>query len=349
MGKVGQAIETAGLRTGNTLATPLRIVGEWWNALANVLRQWQSSAKNTAEVTKQTVNALVDNFLNFSKVEGKWYQRLTKWTINAVSACTRRPAMIAGAGILSGINQWVRKPFQKLLYTPGKMFKGMWNATRIFSKKKWFDFQSYDTHETGWDTRVNTIKDKKIGFLWATTWSSQKPAEAKPEIEKKEPKKEIEKPEAIKKPEIEKKEPKKEIEKPEAIKKSEIEKKQSDKNPEKLVSKKEIPSWEKPKTLDELKNQHTLESEKKQLEEKKRSLLDWKTMDEKFKKEYTKEYTKIFGGKIDEESVLARGKQNKKWENMEQLLVTLQKENPVMADFIEDEILAKKAPAAQAA
>ncbi len=329
MGKVGQAIETAGLRTGNTLATPLRIVGEWWNALANVLRQWQSSAKNTAEVTKQTVNALVDNFLNFSKVEGKWYQRLTKWTINAVSACTRRPAMIAGAGMLSAANQWIRKPFQKLLYTPGKMFKGMWNATRIFSKKKWFDFQSYDTHETGWDTRVNTIKDKKIGFLWATTWSSQKPAEAKPEIEKKEPKKEIEK--------------------PEAIKKSEIEKKQSDKNPEKPVSKKEIPSWEKPKTLDELKHQHTLESEKKQLEENKKNRVDWKTMDEEFKKKYIKDYEKVFGWNIDEESILARAKKNKKWENMEQLLIVLKKENPVMAGFIEEEILAKQASLAETA
>ena len=29
---------------------------------------------------------------------------------------------------------------------------------------------------------------------------------------------------------------------------------------------------------------------------------------------------------------------------MQQLLITLQKENPVMAGFIEDEILAKKAP-----
>lgn len=34
---------------------------------------------------------------------------------------------------------------------------------------------------------------------------------------------------------------------------------------------------------------------------------------------------------------------------MEQLLSTLQKENPVMAGCIEDEILAKQAPAAQAA
>jgi hypothetical protein len=46
--------------------------------IANVLRQGKSSAKNTAEVGKQTVDALVDNFLNFSKVDGKRYQRLTK-------------------------------------------------------------------------------------------------------------------------------------------------------------------------------------------------------------------------------------------------------------------------------
>ena len=334
MGKFKDNINNTGLRTGNTIATPFRIVGEWGNALANVLRQWKSSAKNTAEVGKQTIDALVDNFTNFSKVDGKRYQRLAKWTINLASAVTRRPAMIAGAGILSGINQWVRKPFQKLLYTPGKMFKGMRNATRIFSKKKGFDFVSYDTHETGKDTRVNKIKEKKFGFLWAKTWSSEKPVEAKPEA-----KKEIAKPEMKK--EEKKPEPKKEITKPEA--------KKPEQKPQTSVPKKEIASSEKPKTMDELKQQHKAESEKKSLEETKRNLGDWKTMDEKFKKEYIKEYEKLFGWTLSEESVLERGKKNKKWENMEQLLSTLQKENPVMAGCIEDEILAKQAPAAQAA
>lgn len=191
MGKIEQTINTAGLRTGNTIATPFRIVGEWGNALANVLRQWQSSAKNTAEVGKQTIDALVDNFLNFSKVEGKRYQRLTKGTINLASALTRRPAMIAGAGVLSWLNQWVIQPFKKLLYTPGKMFKGMRNATRIFSKKKGFDFASYDTHETWKDTRIQKIHDKRFGFLWAKTWSSENIKEEKKEVktEKKEDKK----------------------------------------------------------------------------------------------------------------------------------------------------------------
>lgn len=333
MGKFKDNVNNAGLRTGNTIATPFRIVGEWGNALANVLRQWQSSAKNTAEVGKQTIDALVDNFTNFSKVEGKWYQRLVKWTINLASAVTRRPAMILGAGFASSINQWMLQPFKKLLYTPGKMFKWMRNATRIFSKKKGFDFVSYDTHETGKDTRVQKIYDKKLGFLWAKKWSSEKPSEAKPEA-KPEAKKEEKKPE-----------PKKEITKSEAKK----EEKKPESKPEISAPKKEVASSEKPKTMDELKQQHKLESEKKSVEETKRTLGDWKTMDEKFKKEYSKEYEKMFGWTVSEESVVERGKKNKKWENMEQLLTTLKKENPVMAGFIEDEILAKQAPATQAA
>jgi hypothetical protein len=101
-----------------------------------------------AEVQKQTLNALVHNFLNFSKVEGKWYQKMLRIPVNAVSACTRRPAMILASDVTSSFNQGIWQPFKKLLYTPGKMFTGMRNATRLFSKKKGFDFQTYDTHET---------------------------------------------------------------------------------------------------------------------------------------------------------------------------------------------------------
>lgn len=140
-------------------------------------------------------------------------------------------------------------------------------------------------------------------------------------------------------------ETKKEIAKPEVKK----EEKKPESKPEISAPKKEIASSEKPKTMDELKQQHKLESEKKSVEETKRTLGDWKTMDEKFKKEYIKDYENVFGWTVTEESILERGKKNKKWENMEQLLITLKKENPVMAGFIEDEILAKKGPAAKAA
>lgn len=89
------------------------------------------------------------------------------------------------------------------------------------------------------------------------------------------------------KKEEKKPEPKKEITKPEA--------KKPEQKPQTSVPKKEIASSEKPKTMDELKQQHKAESEKKSLEETKRNLGDWKTMDEKFKKEYIKEYEKLFG------------------------------------------------------
>ena len=84
MGKITAAVDTGTLRVGNTIATPLR---RWWElineAVFNVLKRGKSSAKNTAEVGKQTIDALADNFLNFSKVQGKRYQRLIKWGINS--------------------------------------------------------------------------------------------------------------------------------------------------------------------------------------------------------------------------------------------------------------------------
>ena len=101
MGKLSQGINTAALRTGNTIATPLRIGGELANALANVPRQGISSAKNIAEVTKQTRDALIHNFTDFSKVEGKRYQKMLKVPLNLASAVTRRPAMIAASGVAS--------------------------------------------------------------------------------------------------------------------------------------------------------------------------------------------------------------------------------------------------------
>jgi len=56
-------------------------------------------------VSKQTRDALIHNLTNFSKVEGKWYQKMLKVPLNLVSAVSRRPAMIAGAGVASGLNQ----------------------------------------------------------------------------------------------------------------------------------------------------------------------------------------------------------------------------------------------------
>ena len=71
MGKITTWLNTMTLATGNTVATPFRRWGEIVHALANIPRQGCSSVKNIAEVNKQTWDALVDNFLNFSKVQGK--------------------------------------------------------------------------------------------------------------------------------------------------------------------------------------------------------------------------------------------------------------------------------------
>lgn len=354
MGKFKQGANTAATRTWNTIATPFRIVGEWWNALANVLRQGQSSAKNTAEVGKQTIDTLVDNFLNFSKVQWKRYQRFAKSTVNLASAISRRPLMIAWAGILSAANQWLRKPFQKLWYTPGKMFTGMFNSTRIFSKKKWFDFQKYDTHETGWETWINQIREKRIGFFgkgWSPIASEPKAPEAT-NIQQ----------DTVQAQQKVDTAPKST---PNAVqaKPQENPSEESDLFQQKLAEKdddfinKELADrglgdkWygpgaslqpkDKATSIQEAKKQWQAEAQAKknaEIEAKKRKNLG---KDEKEK--HKKDFTALLENNFTEEGVLARAKKNNKGNDMETILKTLDKENPTFATFIDDEILAKSA------
>lgn len=257
MGKFGQSLETAWLRVGNTAATPFRVWGEIANAWANVLRQGISGTKNMVEVGKQTLDALIDNFTNFSKVEGKWYQKLLKVPANLVSAVTRRPAMIAASGVASAANQWFLQPFKKLLYTPGKMFKWMRNATRLFSKKKGFDFAKYDTHETKEDTRASNRKAKSLGFFGAKKWvSEEKKVEEKKEKKVEEPKQEEKKSE--KKEEQKKENEWKEIQKPNDTKNPVDTQKPTENKPE---PKKEEPKKEN-KTTDKKDESEEKKSEK---------------------------------------------------------------------------------------
>lgn len=350
MGKIKQAAETAVLRTGNTVATPLRRWGEVGNALANILRQSKSSAKNAGEVGKQTVDALVDNFLNFSKVEGKRYQRFLKGTVNLASAVTRRPAMIAGAGVVSGLNQSARQPFKKLLYTPGKMFKGMRNATRIFSKKKGFDFTQYDTHETGGDTRVNKARETRFGFF-GKGWASEKKVEEKkvePKPEPKIEKKEVEKKEVVKKPEVKGNTTgtvssewmkKMEQEKNDAAADAILAEHRYGPGP-KFGSVPEKKAPDKPKNIVELKEKNKKESSAKdalELEQR-----HWKNQDPKFQTEYKKEYTKMLDGKLTKDGVIQRGKKHNKGNTPEEIISKLQEENNIeFASFLQDEVLKK--------
>jgi len=345
MGKFTQGLNTAALRTGNTIATPFRRWGEIGNALANISRQWYSSSKNITEVTKQTRDALVDNFLNFSKIGGKWYQKMLKVPLNFVSAVTRRPFMISGAGIASQLNQWVRQPFKKLLYTPGKMFKGMRNATRIFSKKKGFDFQTYDTHETWKNTWVNMIKEGGIGFLGRKGWSSEKQADIEKPIEAKktdaeskpiEVKKE-EKPIEVKKP-IEAKKPDAES-KPIEVKKEEkpIEVKKSDAEPK--LSKPASTPIDKPKSIADLKKNNTEETEQKEKKEKNENFPKRSSLDPTFKKKYKIDYTKKLKGNLTKEWIVARGKEAKLWTNAEEIVENFKKIDPTFAGYMEEEIL----------
>lgn len=99
---------------------------------------------------------------------------------------------------------------------------------------------------------------------------------------------------------------------------------------------------EKPKTLEALHKKHKNESEKKdQIEQSKK---EWKNLGRKEKSKNASEYEKLFDNTMTEEWVLARAKKNNLWDNIDQILITLKKENPTMAGYIEEEILAKKAP-----
>ncbi len=270
--------------------------------------------------------------------------------------------MIAGAGIASGLNQWVLQPFKKLLIdTPSKLFKGIKNATRIFSKKQGFDFQSYDTHETKGDTRVNQIKEKSFGFLGAKSWSSEKKVEDKKEDKKEEKKEEapinktpVNKPTENKKPEENNKsEDKKPTPIPEAPapKPAPVESKKedisSDKKKDQTPSKPTSPKIDEPKSIDEPK-----EKNNKEIVEKDKTEADaklWKNLDKESKTEYEKDMKKLLNNKITKEWVFERAKKNRKWRTMEEILATLKKENPTMASYIEDEILSKQTPAKQVA
>lgn len=365
MGKFKQWAETAALRTGNTVATPVRRWGSALNRIQNIWNQIDSSTKNMAEVSIQSRNALTDNFLNFSKVEGKRYQRMLKWWMNLASAVTRRPAMIAGAWVLSALNQGIRKPFTKL--APGKLFKDLKNSTRIFSKKKGFDFETYTRHETGWDTRVNQIKEKRIGFFGKGWNSEKKKTNEKPIEEKKTEEKKIE----VKSEPVAKVIPptpaKKPVEIPyNSISKEEMVKMEREKddaaadailaehgyepydsfsNPKKSVdvfwNPKEWPK-EEAKTIEELKKKNTAaaaEKDNAELEYRK-----WKSLDPKFKTQYEKEYKKIFNNNPTKAWVVERGKKNKKWETAEEIISTLKKDNNIeLASYIEDEIINKAA------
>lgn len=333
MGKFTAAIGTWALRLGNTVATPLRRWGELGNGLANIPRQWYSSTKNIAEVSKQTLNALADNFLNFSKVDGKWYQKMLKVPLNAVSACTRRPFMIAGAGLASGLNQWVREPFKKLLTTPKMIFKGIKNATRIFSKKKWFEFQSYDTHETTGDTWVNAWKEQRIGVLWAKIWASEQTKE-EPAPKTKSSHRWSKKWWSEKKEEIVKK-------KDQKINDTKNEISISEYKSEAPASVLPTPIPE-PKSIEQLQQKNIQESQEKEQKEQSENFPTWKTLDPKIKAGYKKEYDKLLKNNTTKDGIIARGKEAKMWDTPEEIIKNFKEKDPTFVGYME-EILSKSA------
>ena len=369
MGKLSEWISTAWLRVGNTIATPVRRTGEVTNALWNVSRQGLSSVKNIKEVQMQSLNAIVDNFLNFSKVKGKRYEKMVKVPVNFVSAFTRRPFMLAGVEVLSTLNQWIREPFKKLLYTPGKMFRWMWNATRIFSKKKGFDFAKYDTHETTWDTRVNQWKEKHIGFfgMW---WSPETAPEKKPDDKPKTPSEPETKPGNKPGTDVivwgkpwdgpviyngkennpeEKKDwwnnnpnrwgkwwwPENKWWWPEAKSQEKINVSTDWKStpPDKS---------NKPKSIAEIEKKNKEDSALKETEERKKKNPEFSSLDYKKKAEYARDYERLLWWENPtKEKVIERWKKENLGATIDEIMIKIKEKNPTMAGYVQEEILDK--------
>ncbi len=276
--------------------------------------------------------------------------------------------MIAWASVLSSLNQGIRKPFIKL--APGKLFKDFKNSTRIFSKKKGFDFETYTRHETGWDTRVNQIREKRIGFFgWGNSEkkkTSEKPVEAVvPQSAEKQP--EVKKEPIV----LQNAEPKKEEKKidvpvekkAEEIKKT-LDKPQEDPHAESVMFQEKIKEKDdafinkelaergygpgadlapKATSIADIEKQRKAEAMAKmqaEIEAKKRKNLP---KDEKEK--LRKEFAKLLDNRLTEEWVIAWGKKHNKGKDMEEILRRVDKENITFSTFIDDEILAKQAPA----
>jgi len=99
--------------------------------------------------------------------------------------------------------------------------------------------------------------------------------------------------------------------------------------------------------MDELKQQHKIESEKKDLADAQKK--EWKFLDRREKIKYETEFKKTLDNTMTEEGVLARGKKEKIGDTMDEILATLKKEYPTFAGYIEEEILTKKDPLSNAA
>lgn len=311
-------LNTLSTRVGNTVATPFRVGGEGINALANIPRQGMSAFKNIAEVQKQTWDALVHNFLNFSKVETKGYKKLFAIGSNLVSACTRRPAMIMASDITSTFNQWVWQPFKKLLYTPGKMFSWMRNATRILSKKEGFDFQTYDTHEVP-DIWIN--KNKNKWFFGGVSWSSKETTKKPSKATVKESPKESSKESSKEKPQ---EKPKENI--TSASWSSVGEKKTDTGNP----------SWSEKPANDDTKKEKTETPKTKESIEKEKNTPEWKMLSPEHKEYSKKEYNILLKDMPTREWILAYGQQTNKWNTVEEIIANVKKDNPTFAGYLQE-------------
>lgn len=303
---------TLATRTENTFLSPVRIVWEGVNALTNIPRQSLSAIKNITEVQKQTLNALVHNFLDFSKVEGKWYQKMIKIPINAISACTRRPAMILASDITSSVNQGIWQPFKKLWYTPGKTLKGMRNATRLFSKTKGFDFQTYDTHET---PDIWITKNQNKWFFGVKAWSSQKESDKKWEKES------------------DKKSEKK-------VSKDTAPDKKTPAQPEvKTPTSSEsapVPPPNTQKSIDAIKAKNTAETQQKEQQDQQKNFPNWKMLSVEQQQKYAKQYNAFLNNDPTIEGILAYGKDKNMGNTTQEIIENLKKEEPTFAGYLQD-------------
>ena len=208
------------------------------------------------------------------------------------------------------------------------MFTGMRNATRLFSKTKGFDFQTYDTHETP-DIWITQNKNK--WFFGIKAWSSQTDSPAKT------------KKSSAKKPS-----------------------KQSDKKDQDAASSETKPTFtpatpsvkenieevDKPeptqttqKSIDAIKAKNAAETKQKEQQAQQKNFPNWKMLSVEQQQKYAKQYNAFLNNDPTIDGILAYGKDKNMGTTPQEILENVKKEEPTFAGYLQ-EIIDKSEPTA---
>jgi len=344
-------------RLYNSGTVPLKAgweVVNWWFNIPNQFFAWM---RNTFETLRQTWNALKYNFLNFADVKGKRYQKLLKIPVNLISACTRRPLLIAWDWLTKILKKWVIMPSIRMVRdTVWHTLNWIWNSTlKFMSKDTEYQWQKYATDEA-WDLFMTL--NANFWFLWvdplnnSSGWLKENsPKEDQPKEEKWKGRRARRKEKREKKrAEKNAKKEEKKMEQPKIEKKSEqpkvdkkVEEPKKEKKSETIMKKKETKKIEpktddKPKSIKEIEDNHKKVNKEKDIKDKKPR----KNLNEFEKKRYQKDFEALLWNNLTEQWVIDRWEKNKKWSTIEEIMENLEKDYYTFSTYIQDEIVGKQ-------